>query len=190
MKPGLICLLALIPLGLRESPMLRRQTVQTDKTDGIPCLFDAERGEVPRCVRKDDKGSLVIAPEIRKELHFDTYGLAVVRTSSEGWMYVNRQGRVLITGVPIFDNWADSFHDGLVRFVSGGKYGFANRSGKVVIAPIYDGALNFEKRRAQVCKGCKSTCAGAECENHLFTGGDWFEIDPEGTVLDRLPSQP
>ena len=96
-------------------------------------------------------------------------------------MYVNRRGHVLITGAPTFDNWAESFHDGLVRFVSGEKYGFANRKGKVVIPPIYDGAMNFDKGRTTVCKGCESRA-------HAFAAGDWFEIDTRGTVLRRLPS--
>ncbi|MGB2624201.1 MAG: WG repeat-containing protein [Candidatus Acidiferrum sp.] len=102
-------------------------------------------------------------------------------------MYVNREGRAVITGVPVMDNGADWFHDGLVRIVRNGKYGFANRRGQVVISPVYDGALNFEKGLATVCKGCKSKCtAPHNCEYHVFAGGEWFQIDTRGTVVARL----
>ncbi|MHB8487198.1 MAG: WG repeat-containing protein [Candidatus Acidiferrales bacterium] len=121
-----------------------------------------------------------------KELSFDADGLAVVESEKEGWMYVNRRGRVIITGVPVMDNWADSFHDGLVRIVRNGKYGFANRRGQIAIAPIYDGAMNFEKGRTAVCKGCKSKCVDPGCEYHVFAGGEWFRINTKGTVLTRL----
>ena len=86
------------------------------------------------------------------------------------------------------DNGADSFHDGLVRIVRNGKYGFANRRGQVVIPPIYDGALNFEKGRAEACKGCQSKCDDRDCEHHSFAGGEWFRINTKGTVLARLHS--
>jgi hypothetical protein len=121
------------------------------------------------------------------QLSFDSYGLAAVLSPKEGWMYVDRIGKVVISGVPVMDNGADVFHDGLVRIVKTGKYGFANRRGRAVIPPIYDGALNFEKGRATVCKGCKSKCAGAGCEYHSFAGGEWFQIDTKGTILSRLP---
>ncbi len=150
------------------------------------CLFDFERGEVPNCVRESATGELFVAPQYLKELSFDSHGLAAVLSPKEGWMYVNRRGKVVIKGVPVMDNGADLFHDGLVRIVSNGKYGFANRRGHVVIPPIYDGALNFEKGRATVCKGCKSKCDDPGCEYHSFSGGEWFQIDITGTVLARL----
>jgi hypothetical protein len=153
---------------------------------GAPCLFDAERGEVPNCLRKNAAGELFIAPQFLKELPFDAHGLAAVLSPREGWMYVNRRGKVVITGVPVMDNWADSFHDGLVRIVRNGKYGFANRKGQVVIPPIYGGAMNFEKGRATVCKGCESKRAEPECEHHVLAGGEWFRINTKGTVLTRL----
>jgi hypothetical protein len=159
-----------------------------DKTSvaGTPCVFDFERGEVPDCIGASPKGELFVEPRYLKELSFDSQGLAAVLSNKEGWMYINRRGRVVISGVPVMDNGADWFHDGLVRIVRNDKYGFANRKGQVVIPPIYDGALNFEKGRATVCKGCKSACAEPDCEYHSFKGGQWFQINTKGTVLNRL----
>jgi WG containing repeat len=167
----------------------RQSDADKSGVTGTPCLFDPERGEVPDCLRKGATGELFIATQYLKELNFDAHGLAAVNSLEEGWMYVNREGRIVIDGVPVMDNGADWFHDGLVRIVRNGKYGFANRRGQIVVLPIYDGALNFEKGRAEVCKGCKSKCDDPDCEYHSFAGGEWFQIDVKGTVLTRLPPQ-
>ena len=162
---------------------------QASQSQGEPCLFDFERGEVPDCVREHPGGALFIAPQFVKELTFDSDGLAAVHSRNEGWMYVNRKGRVLIRGVPMMDNGADTFHDGLVRFVRKEKYGFADRHGKIVISPAYDGAMNFENGVAEVCNHCKSVCASVDCEYHVFGGGEWYRIDTKGVVLVKLQSR-
>ncbi len=179
------------PLRLNEFTALGREIPHqsvADKTSvaGTPCLFDFERGEVSKCILKSSTGDLIVAPQYLKELNYDSHGVAAVRSPLEGWMYVNRKGRVVISGVPVMDNWADTFHDGLVRFVRDKKYGFANRSGQIVTAPIYDGAMNFENGSAKVCKGCQDKCAEPACEHHVFSGGDWFLINTKGAVLKRI----
>jgi hypothetical protein len=151
-----------------------------------PCLFAFERGEVPNCIVQNAAGDIFISARYLKDLDFDSAGLAAVRSPTAGWMYVNRNGKVIIQGVPVMDNGPDTFHDGLVRFVRKNKYGFANRSGQIVIPPIYDGAMNFEKGNAEVCKGCQTKCAEPACEHHLFSGGSWFLLNAKGTVLKRI----
>jgi hypothetical protein len=99
----------------------------------------------------------------------------------------NRQGP--ISGVPTMDNWADTFHNGLVRVVRNEKYGFSDRRGQLVIFPVYDGAMNFESGKAKVCNGCTSKCVELECEYHVFSGGEWFEIDTTGTVVSRIRAE-
>jgi hypothetical protein len=96
---------------------IQRRQSEANKTGaiGAPCVFNFERGEVPNCVFKSANGDIAVARRYLKELVFDSYGLAAVRSSTERWMYVNRKGKVLISGVPVMDNWADTFHDGLVR---------------------------------------------------------------------------
>jgi WG containing repeat len=182
----LILAFARIAAGQEASAQVsKQQTSAVVVPTGSPCLFDVERGEIPNCVGENAKGDLFIAPEFLKELMFDSHGLAVVRSARNGWMYVSRTGKVLIKGVPVMDNWADSFHDGLVRIVSNGKYGFANREGQMVIPPIYDGAMNFENGRAVVCNGCESRPANGEGEYHFFAWGTWFRINTKGRVLGR-----
>lgn len=150
------------------------------------CLYDFERGAIPGCIHKAANGELSVKQEVLKQLQFDSHGLAAVRSAAKGWMYVSRTGKVVISGVPTMDNWADTFHDGLVRVVRNGKYGFSNRKGQLVISPVYDGAVNFESRKAKVCNGCTSKCVELECEYHVFSGGEWFEIDTSGTVVSRI----
>lgn len=146
------------------------------------CLFDYERGEVPDCVRVGTDGSRSIAPRYLKELRYRTNGLASVH-GADGWMYANRRGRVVITGVPTFDNGPDEFHEGLVRFARNQKYGFADRNGKIVVPARYDGAMPFEGGRAKVCLGCVEKCADHECEHHVFSGGKWLALDKKGMTL-------
>jgi len=185
-----ICAIALTGLVSRsigtKSETLQETDSKKPDTAATSCLFDVERGEIPGCLNRTAEGKLLVTQQVLKELHFDSYGLAAIRSAREGWMYVSHGGRVLISGVPTMDNWADSFHDGLVRVVRNNKYGFANRKGQVVISAIYDGAMNFEKGKAKVCNRCVSKCVDHNCEYHVFAGGEWFEIDTKGTVVARI----
>jgi hypothetical protein len=176
------------PIALKQAATPADST-KSSQSQGEPCLFDFERGQVPDCVRKHPGGAHFIAPQFVKELTFDSDGLAAVHSQNEGWMYANRKGTVIITGVPMMDNGADTFHDGLVRFVRKEKYGFADRHGKIVIPPTYDGAMNFENGVAEVCNHCKTVCASADCEYHAFGGGEWYRIDAKGALLVKLQSR-
>ncbi|HXZ81231.1 MAG TPA: WG repeat-containing protein [Terriglobales bacterium] len=148
---------------------------------------------------RDGQGKLFIAQEYVSELEFDSHGLAqVFRNGGEprhGWMYVDRKGRVIVQGVPIIDNWADEFSEGLVRTVINEKYGFADRQGRIVVAPRYDWAAPFEKGHAEVCIGCREVCvkpdnmgadSDGDCEHHTVTGGEWFKINKLGRVVARV----
>ena len=151
-------------------------------------MFNPEVGIVPDCILKDTSGTLSIAPQYVKQLHFDSHGLVPVWSQSQphGWLYADRRGRIIVTGVPEFDNSADSFHDGLVRVMHDEKYGFANRAGILVIPAVYDGALNFEKGTALVCNQCKTRCEDEHC---WFTGGQWQRIDKHGRIVAHAGTQ-
>lgn len=144
-----------------------------------PCIFDLDRGEVPDCLREGTDGGLCVTPQVRKQLNYDADGLAAIYTQKQNWMYVDRKGWIIIRGVPTFDNGPDAFHDGLVRFVRDGKYGYADRKGKVQIAAVYDGAMPFDGGRARVCIGCTVSSDG---EHSAFVDGHWMLIDPKGVA--------
>lgn len=179
---------AILFLLLGISPLHQRDS-QPEKSVGFrsSCMYDSERGEVPDCILRNPNGHLYIAPTVLYELHFDRHGLAAVHSQSENWMYVNRHGDVVVSSVPTFDNGADTFHDGLVRLVKNGKYGFANRKGRVVIEAIFDGAMNFEGGYAKVCRGCVLKPSGADSEHSSFVGGLWVLIDKKGDPVVSSP---
>jgi hypothetical protein len=161
------------------------------KTDAsnTSCLYDFEMSFIANCIQTRPDGELFIKRKVLKRLQFASDGLAPVLSQTYGWMYVSRGGRILITGVPMVDNWADTFHDGLVRVVKNNKYGFSNRAGDLVISPVYDGALNFENGKATVCNHCPTKCVHDNCEYRMFSGGEWFEIDTKGTVVSRIQAE-
>ena len=85
-------------------------------------------------------------------LSFATYMLVAVRRSQNrrnrvarraGGNYLSREGQVILRGVPVMDNTADSFQDGLVRIVKNGKHGLANRGGHPTFANLIFSALNL-----------------------------------------------
>ena len=168
--------------------------------DGRPCLVDVDRDLVPDCIQETGNGKLRIAPQYVTELHVDPSGLAPVWSEAppKGWMYVNREGAILITGVPSADNWIDAFAEGLVRTVIGGKYGFANKDGTIVIKPAYDYALPFDQGYAGVCNHCREMCAlsgekmvemqsvPGGCDHTMWVGGEWFKINKKGRIASRL----
>jgi hypothetical protein len=123
-----------------------QNTATQAKRIGHSCTFQESAGEIesyPNCVLQDRQGNLFIAKEYVQKLKFNSYGLAAVWDDDDfrhKFMYVDRKGRAVIQGVPISDNWAEEFSDGLARIVIDEKCGFADRHGKIVIAPRYDGA--------------------------------------------------
>lgn len=176
-------------------PSARSQEART----GDSCLFKANEIELySNCVLRDDRGKPFIAQDYVKKIQFDSYGLALVFDGDDprqGWMYVDRNGRVVVTAVPSADNWADEFSEGFVRTVVNKKYGFADRHGKIVIPAKYDGAFPFEHGHAVLCMGCRETCVMSDrpranldddCEHHILTGGDWFKINKAGRVVARV----
>jgi hypothetical protein len=159
-------------------------------TEYHKCILPAQDfNEVSDCIKLGKNGQLFIAQKYLRQLSFEKNTLASVYSEEEGWMYVNRKGRVIISGVAAMDNGADVFHGGLVRFSQNKKWGFADERGRIVVAPIYDGAMNFDNGLAKVCNGCRSTCAEPKCEHHLFTGGEWFYINTKGKIVKKTISK-
>ena len=147
---------------------------------------------------QDGQGNLFVAPDYVKKIRFDSYHLAAIWDDDDPhhkFMYVDPKGRVVVRGVPISDNWATEFSDGLVQTVINEKIGFADRHGKIVIGPKYDGADSFRDGYAVVCIGCREACImpdnptgdlESDCEYRTMTGGQWFKINKAGHVVARV----
>jgi hypothetical protein len=161
---------------------------------------DLDRDVVPDCIQEAPNGKLIIAPQYLKELRFDSSGLAQVwsEVPPKAWMYVDRKGAILITGVPSVENGADVFSEGLVRTVVDDKYGFADRQGNLVIKPAYDWASPFHHGNAEVCNKCRKVCMISDskmvdavsvpggCDHWTMVGGEWFKVNKKGRILSTL----
>src|SRR5690625_1691708 len=108
---------------------------------------------------------------------------ATIFADRHGWMYVNKQGDVVVEGVMEMDNGADYVKDGFVRFVRNGKCGYASLGRHHTIRPQFDGCLPFSEGKAPVCNGCHTVTTG---EHHSYKGGQSFCID---TQARRVPCE-
>lgn len=123
----------------------------------------------------DDAGNVVIAPQYFVAMPFSAEGVAGV-IAPEGVFFIDRQGRRLATAM-MFDNGPDYFVQGFARIIEGGKTGFLDRHGKVVIPPRFDAAGSFCEGLAPVCMGCREVPRGEHTE---MVGGQWGFVDREG----------
>jgi hypothetical protein len=84
--------------------------------------------------------------------------------------------------VPAVDNGPAEYHDERVRVERGGKCGYADPFGKLIVEAVWDGCQDFDDDgKAKVCKGCKPEREG---EHTALKGGEWSCIDPRGRAVD------
>jgi hypothetical protein len=131
---------------------------------------------------RDSGGSIVISLRFEVALAFSAEGLAGV-VDSQGWAYIDPTGRVVIRPV-VVDNGPDYFEEGLARFGTGGKIGFFDKKGKVVIQAKYAFARPFSEGLAAVCDSCKEV---REAEYTAVAGGKWGFINTHGALV--IPHQ-
>lgn len=121
---------------------------------------------------KSCDGQVALAPKYIMAAPFGKGGIAAVLDDT-GWHYINRRGALVIRPL-VFDNGPDYFSDGLARYKEGGKYGFFNTAGAIVIAAQFEFAYPFAKGRAKVGEDCTFTPDGehtrVECRTWRFIG--------------------
>jgi len=135
--------------------------------EDIPWQFQA-------CALTERHGEPCVPLKYLNNLEFNAYGLTWLHLVPGGYVYVNRNGRIVVRDVSMMDNGADWFHRGLVRLERDGKYGFADWKGRIVIPIRYDGADNTDEEGPKVCVGCRVERSG---EYGAFVGGQWFSVD-------------
>ncbi len=155
---------------------------------GLPCWYSDSNGfsEHKNCLEQRGKEWLQVKRFHLASLKFNG-NLAIVYGKVQGWMYVNRQGKVVVAGVYPVDNGPDNFHNGFVRFERGGKCGYATADGRGTIIPHFDGCEAFEEGKALVCNGCRTVPVDSTGEYHELKGGDWFCIDTKGKRIVCAP---
>jgi hypothetical protein len=79
------CSLAVLLAAL--SIASQRQQPAPSKSAGLDtsCLYDFERGVIRDCLQKVRNGELSVKQQVLKQLQFDSHGLAVVRSMTNGW---------------------------------------------------------------------------------------------------------
>lgn len=124
-------------------------------------------------------GTVLVEPRFFIAQPFSAGGIATA-ADREGWVVLDRSGKVLLRPY-LFDNGPDPFKEGLARFVEGGKVGFFNQQGEVVIPATFDFAEPFADGKARVCSGCQKKADG---EHFSYQGGQWWTIDKTGKKLE------
>jgi hypothetical protein len=144
------------------------------------CIVESEF--LPQCAVETRNGQEYVIQRYLRLLHYSgTPSLADAALPDAGWVYLNRQGRVVVRNVATMDNGANSFHHGLVRVTLGGKWGLANARGTLVVPLQYDGMLDYEPKIGwSACTGCHTLTGG---EHSWFEGGDWVVLSRIGQVL-------
>jgi hypothetical protein len=107
------------------------------------------------------------------------YGSGTAVFNDGGWVYRDKTGADIIRPYT-FDNGPDYFVEGMARFQRGGKMGFFDVQGNIIIPPAYDFAAPFCGGYSIVCNGC--TYVPDEVHRHL-EGGVWGHIDLTGKVV-------
>ncbi len=169
---GSLAVLALITVGCAGDPQAPVEA--GDRAPEQPATL-ALFSENDRWGYRDSRGQIAIPARFFIAEPFSERGVAVV-IDAEGWAYIDDAGKVLVRPF-VFDNGPDPFSEGLARFVAGGKIGFFDHAGKVVIPARYDFAMPFENGRARICRGCREVEEG---EHSRVVGGVWSEIDKTG----------
>jgi len=147
------------------------------------CVVDLELLVLPRCALETRGDQLYVASRFVRRLFNDPHQkMAATGAEGEGWIYIDRTGRVLVRNVATMDNGADSFHGGLVRVTRDGKWGLATARGRLAVPMEFDGMLDPHEgeRRWAACKGCRTAGDG---EHGWFEGGTWYWIDRKGSVV-------
>ncbi|HHH76727.1 MAG TPA: WG repeat-containing protein [Phycisphaerae bacterium] len=109
----------------------------------------------------DKRGKVIFAGQ-KHEINSFSDGLALVRTVG----YIDTSGKVVLKLEDIKADWVGPFSQGLARAKVDGKYGYVDKTGKMVIKPAYERAKEFKQKLAAV-----------------RIDGKYGYIDPKGKVV-------
>lgn len=107
--------------------------------------------------------------------------MAIVMDQDDVCKAVDRDMNILYE-VKWYDNGPDFISDGLFRIIIGGKTGYADKEGNIIIQPLYACANPFEDGKAQVTLSCELIKEG---EYSRMESKEWFYIDKTGKKIDE-----
>lgn len=143
------------------------------------CVVDRETWQLPACALEIRHGHTYVAARYLPKLFSGKRGpLVAMIVPDHGWSYIDRSGKVVVRHVAVMDNYASKFHYGLVRVTEAGKWGLADRRGRLVVPLRYDGILDYQPGEGwKACTGCRTRIVG---EYSGFEGGAWITLDRRG----------
>ena len=127
----------------------------------------------------DGQGRAIIKPRFHTVRDFFPSGLAAVVDESGQWVYIDTQGNLVIRPFNLLTG-PDYYSEGLARYTKDEKFGFFDRTGKVVIEARFDFAEPFSEGRAAICLGCKETKIG---NRSFWEDGKWGYINKRGEIV-------
>jgi hypothetical protein len=173
-------------------PSVRASSAATVAASAVPSASSAAGDAYPEPFEQGDKwgyrradGKVVIAPQFLTADPFSATGLGLV-SDAKGPAIIEAHGHLVLRPF-VLDEGPDPFTDGLARYVEGGKIGYYDDRGRIVIRAAYDFGMPFENGRAAVCSGCSKQ---QEDEHYRVVGGVWWEIDRRGQKLRSLEGPP
>lgn len=110
-----------------------------------------------------DKQGHFVMPPMFEELHWDDYNNVIMAMEFGKWNVYDRNGQRLTKRSY---QWLGEYNNGLCLAQRGGKCGFINLAGEMVIQPVWDDASGFSSGRATVY-----------CDNKPYT------IDTSGKII-------
>ncbi len=110
---------------------------------GLGSISIMDKGGSDKWGYVDRTGKIVIRPQFRGSGgDFDDRGLAFIYNGTDSSSYtIDKTGKIVATGVPNPPDGSTSdalMSDGLVAFKENGRYGYKDRTGKVVIPAKFD----------------------------------------------------
>ena len=154
------------------------------KSDSLSCVYvpvKSETNPYPELTQFSDCGSIDNNVVSLNSKHLSNIwfedGVSEVRINN-GVYYVNESSKMI--QVHMHDNGADSFKEDLSRAINNHKFGFINKSLKLVIPYKYDFAFPFKDGRSLVCNGC---AIKPDDEHKEVVDGEWGYIDKKGNVI-------
>ena len=98
----------------------------------------------------DKTGAIVIPPQFREVDDFSD-GLAHVQVKDGDYVFINKVGDMAVKFDFDYESDQPYFSEGLVSVKIDGKYGFADKMGRIVIEPQFEEAYRFSEGLAAAC---------------------------------------
>jgi hypothetical protein len=147
----------------------------------IPSTKDGPT-QIDECIEKVN-GEWVLVPGVRKKIRFSKTVKLAELLSSCGPFYLKKDGTLRQSH--FFDDGCDPFSEGRTRIVRDGKYGYMDRSLRIIVEPIYEYVYPFSCGYGQVCNDCTTTSYGEHYSTACDTCG---LVNKKGTLVLPLGS--